>query len=103
MPPRLVSESESRRRTVEHEVVRLFTVAIRKKLCAGSHVIRPGSASDGAGRGVTHADDSWTENRELREVPAVQGEIADSFGLDHLSYRRGVRFEQRRRGLYLDC
>src|ERR1700704_1140974 len=48
---------------VEHEVVRLLAVAIRKELRAGPHVIRPGSAADRPGCRVTNAGPPWTKDR----------------------------------------
>src|SRR3954467_660044 len=53
---------------VEHEVIRLLAITIRKQLRTWPHVIRPGSASDGAGRRITDAGYARTEDRQLREV-----------------------------------
>lgn len=87
---------------VEHEVVRLPVVAIRKELGARPHVIRPRTASDRAGCRITDAGHPRTQDRKLREVPAVQREISDGLTFNHLSDRRSIRFEQRRRSLYFD-
>ena len=48
---------------IEHEVIRLLAVSIGEKLRPGPHVIGPGPAANGAGRGITNAYNTGTEDR----------------------------------------
>ena len=82
---------------VQHEVVRLFPVPVRKQLRPGPHVVRPRSASDGARCRVSHSRHPRPENRQLGEVSPIQRQVAHRLRLDHVPDGGRIRFQQRRR------
>src|SRR5215472_9602001 len=70
---------------VEREIVRHLAITIHHQLGAGASVVGARTTADGARRAITDADRARAQDRELCEITAIQRQIADRLGLDHLA------------------